>query len=76
MEKKTIQVDPSFFSMKGKSKSKNKTEKKKEKLKDIEVNTRSVKELLLDKLKEYRRQKTAKRKEKGIFYEQSLNKLK
>ena len=67
MEKKTIQVDPSFFSMKGKSKSKNKTEKKKEKLKDIEVNTRSVKELLLDKLKEYRRQKTAKRKERKAF---------
>ena len=67
MEKKTIQVDPSFFSMKRKSNFKNKTEKKKEKLKDNELNTRSVKELLLDKLKEYRRRKTAKRKERKSF---------
>lgn len=65
MEKKEIKIDPSLFSLGGSSTSKgrNGTKKKDEqKKKDMLVNVggKSVKELLLQKLKEYKKSKTKK----------------
>tara|TARA_B100001287_G_scaffold227898_1_gene197918 strand:+ start:523 stop:1362 length:840 start_codon:yes stop_codon:yes gene_type:complete len=61
MEKKEIKIDPSFFGYGGNSGSKKSS--KKEKIKKdmlVNVNGKSVKELLLAKLKDYKKRKTVK----------------
>ena len=62
MDKKEIKIDPTFFSINNKKSKKsgsNKTEKiKKDML--VNVNGKSVKEMLLQKLKEYKKNKTRK----------------
>lgn len=61
MEKKEIKIDPNLFGYGGNSKQKSKG--KKEKIKKdmlVNVNGKSVKELLLQKLKDYKKRKTTK----------------
>ena len=61
MEKKEIKIDPSFFGYGGNSGSRKGS--KKEKIKKdmlVNVNGKSVKELLLAKLKDYKKRKTVK----------------
>lgn len=61
MEKKEIKIDPNLFGYGGNMKTKAKS--KKEKIKKemlINVNGKSVKELLLQKLKDYKKRKTSK----------------
>lgn len=61
MEKKEIKIDPNLFGYGGNSKTKSKSKKEKVK-KDmlVNVNGKSVKELLLQKLKDYKKRKTSK----------------
>jgi hypothetical protein len=61
MEKKAIKIDPTLFGYGGTNKGKSKT--KKEKIKKdmlVNVNPKNVKELLLQKLKDYKKRKTSK----------------
>lgn len=62
MEKKSIQITPSFFNYDSKGKSKGKSSKSETKKKEmmVNVNGKSVKEMLLQKLKEYKKNKTKK----------------
>ena len=61
MEKKAIKIDPTLFGYGGINKGKSKSKKEKMK-KDmlVNVNGKSVKELLLQKLKDYKKRKTSK----------------
>lgn len=73
MDKKEIKIDPTFFSMSNK-KSKKSGGKKTEKVKKdmlVNVNGKSVKEMLLQKLKEYKKNKT--RKEIPTHHNSNIN---
>ena len=70
MEKKAIKIDPNLFGYGGnnKGKSKNKKEKMKKDML-VNVNGKSVKELLLQKLKDYKKRKTSKNVKPHIINE-------
>ena len=62
MDKKEIKIDPTFFSMSNKKPKKSGSKKTEKAKKDmlVNVNGKSVKEMLLQKLKEYKKNKTRK----------------
>ena len=70
MEKKAIKIDPNLFGYGGNNKGKSKSKKEKMK-KDmlVNVNGKSVKELLLQKLKDYKKRKTSKNMKPQIINE-------
>lgn len=73
MDKKEIKIDPTFFSMSNKKPKKSggkKTEKAKKDML-VNVNGKSVKEMLLQKLKEYKKNKT--RKEIPTHHNSNIN---
>ena len=75
MEKKEIKIDPNFFGYGGNSKKK--SQSKKEKIKKdmlVNVNGKSVKDLLLQKLKDYKKRKTVKNYKPEINKDTQKNK--